>query len=207
MEFFKANLSACPVGTVIGIIDGIPIIKSKAQKKRNNYLHEYETGKVYVELTKGYYALVSYTEWIEWMQFLKWYAMESKTMSGNVYMATSVKLANGKFKILLAHKLILNVPDGRTGVVVDHSDQNGLNNLPYNISIVSRAANSHNRTKANRNNKSTGEINISIMVTGKYRVAINHKGHPYIWDGFKSLEEARIFRDKVIPKLKVGFSK
>lgn len=209
MQFFKENItSASPVGTVIGFIDGQAIFKSKRQKRSNNFCHEYETGIVYVELTKGQYGIVPASEWFSWMRFMIWFCMESESMSGSKYMASSVKLANGKYKIVLAHKLLLNVQeDGRKGVVVHHEDENGLNNLPDNISIVSRAANAHNRKKANRNNKSTGELNIGMQINKKYRVNVTHDKVQYIWQGFSSIADAKKFRDQVLPTLKAGFSK
>ncbi len=69
-----------------------------------------------------------------------WYAHKR----GNTFYAqTCIRDANGKRKIVLMHRVLLNPP---ADMQVDHKNHNGLDNRRENIRIVTRGENGRNRT-------------------------------------------------------------
>ncbi len=92
-----------------------------------------------IKLTKGKVALVDdedYPELSKW----SWFANPGK--NDNFYAARRMSLGNSKSKIVLMHRVILNITDTKTKV--DHEDHNGLNNQRYNIRPCTTSQNNMN---------------------------------------------------------------
>ncbi|MBN2129129.1 MAG: HNH endonuclease [Sedimentisphaerales bacterium] len=88
-----------------------------------------------IPLTRGKFALVTAADY-EWLSKHRW----SCRGGGNPYAA---RFENGR--IVWMHREIMKTPPG---MVCDHIDGNGLNNLPCNLRNCTRADNVHNLSKA-----------------------------------------------------------
>lgn len=84
----------------------------------------------------------------------KWHA--HYTTSGNVYVKTTVGGIRTKDGRIFLHRFLLDAPDD---MVVDHIDQNPLNNRRSNLRVVTQQINSANRNYPNKNN-SSGKKNV-----------------------------------------------
>lgn len=103
-----------------------------------------------IKLTQGKFALVSdedYHDLIKWDWFAckssigTWYAKRNDPIS---------KGGTGKRKIYM-HRQILGVTDPK--IMIDHKDNNGLNNTRKNIRVATRSQNGVN-TKSRKNSTS-----------------------------------------------------
>lgn len=118
-----------------------------------------------IPLTQGMVAMVD-DEDFEYLNQWKWFALKCK---GPVYAARNQgQKQGGKHKIILMHRLILNVPKNKE---IDHKDGDGLNNLRSNIRICNHQENHFN---------SRSRINTSSMYKGVY------------WDGRRKRWRARL---------------
>ena len=96
---------------------------------------------------------------------------------------------NHKFGLL--HTCLM--PLSNNSLVVDHIDQNKLNNQRHNLRYVSRSVNAINHKNQNKPTK-----HISITPVGRYAVAFmrNYKMH-YVGT-YNTLTEAQAARDKAL---------
>ena len=96
----------------------------------------------YIELTKGHTAIID-TEDIYKVSKYSWCAHQVRK-SELVYGITNLPRVNGKKKMQLLHRLILDNPKEYE---VDHIDGNGLNNKKENLRLATRKQNAHNCKK------------------------------------------------------------
>ena len=99
--------------------------------------------------------------------------------------ASALFLIEGATKMVAVHKLIMNTPEG---FVVDHKNQNGLDNRKENLRICTSAENSRNRV-ANRNNR-FGYKGVAESFNGKYVSQIGFEGKTYYGGTFNTVIEA-----------------
>src|SRR5690348_13254704 len=99
--------------------------------------------------------------------------------NGNAYYATITKylgVENGKpqYKSIMLHQLIMDCPKDK---MIDHINNDTLDNRKRNLRIVTKSQNLKNRKSKNSNNKS-GYRNVSF-INNSYRVQlqINGKNH------------------------------
>ena len=96
-----------------------------------------------IPLTQGKFAIVD-DEDFEYLSQFKWCASKN----GNRYYAKRSIWENGRRFLLPMQNAIMGVPHG---VIVDHIDQNGLNNTRHNLRVCTRAENNYNKGKQKNN--------------------------------------------------------
>ena len=87
------------------------------------------------------------------------------------------------------HRYITEAPDG---VMVDHRNENSLDNQRHNLRLANNSINQLNKSKANSNNNSTGIQNI-YTVDNSFRVVVQGKDY----GRFPTLGIAITERDRV----------
>ena len=114
----------------------------------------------YINLTQGLRALVDDKNY-DWLSTYKWCV----SRKGN----TSYAVSRSKGGTLIAmHRLIMGFPRGK---LVDHRDENGLNNVEVNLRVATVKQNANNRGK--QVNNKTGYKGVSWdKARGKYRAVI-----------------------------------
>ena len=145
----------------------------------------------YIELTKGYVAIVSDEDYENLSQF-KWYASKSINSSRNTHYACRKRrkdeMPEGTWKKNLhvaMHREIMKPPPNKD---IDHIDGNGLNNQRSNLRIVNKTQNmqnarrrltnksgcrgvSYDRTTSNKNKKWRAWIQVNGRFIGLGRYA------------------------------------
>jgi hypothetical protein len=118
-----------------------------------------------IPLTRGKFALVTAADY-EWLSKRRW----SCRGGGNPYAARFEK-----GKVVWMHREIMKTPPG---MVCDHVDGNGLNNLPWNMRNCRHADNVHNLSKAARGTSIYKGV-WRDKKTGKYHAKICHGDRCY----------------------------
>lgn len=117
---------------------------------------------------------------------LSWFIISSE--SGNRYACYKKK---NKRKIVergLLHRIIINAA---LGSIVDHINNNGLDNRKCNLRIVSKKENGQNRTKAKSNSKS-GVLGVHWNISHKkWEAGLRVDGKRIHVGFYNSLEEAK----------------
>jgi hypothetical protein len=90
-----------------------------------------------IELTQGQVAIVDDSDF-EYLNQWRWHARRS----GKNYYAQRNEYSDGRQRIILMHRVIMNTPDG---MQTDHIDHNGLNNQKNNLRSCSANQNRKNR--------------------------------------------------------------
>lgn len=121
----------------------------------------------------------------------RWYAVPDKN---TLYAVRSFR-ARGKTSHVKMHREVLGLKPG-DGVVVDHLDGNGLNNVERNLRKATRAENSHNR-KVNRSCVYKG---VRPSGYGTLRARIQVDGRRIELGTYNSLEEAAWAYDRAAIK-------
>lgn len=135
-----------------------------------------------IKLKNGYVILVDDADY-ELVSKYKWTICKNK--SGHMYAQTTVKM----------HRLIMQ-PD--PGLVVDHRDNNGLNNTRDNLEVVSASMNLVRMRKFPRNK--TGYRGVSKNY-GKYTADIAKEGKTYRLGTFETAKEAGAAYDRASVEL------
>ena len=125
----------------------------------------------------------------------KWMAMKRK--NGSYYVST----ANG---YVLLHRFIMGVKRK----LVDHRDNDGLNNVRSNLRKATKSENGQNQPVKNKNNKSSGIKNIYWNKCLRlWVVRIYCKGKKSFIKTSRSLEIAKQIADEMRPKMHPFFLK
>lgn len=123
-----------------------------------------------IQLTRGYVALVDDEDYKQLNKFT-WQA-QLTTNSDLVYASRSVKI-NGIKKKILMHRQIMDVANET--ILVDHKDNNPLNNQRSNLRLCSKKENQKN-VRVHRDNPS-GFIGVSWRPSrNKFRARIYDNG-------------------------------
>jgi HNH endonuclease len=134
-----------------------------------------------IPLTQGKIALVDDGDF-EYLNRWKWYAFKN----GNEYYAARRGKAKLEKKTVQMHRVIMNVPDG---MVIDHINNNGLDNRRDNLRICTNTENRHNQRVSIVN--TTGYKGVSIPRRGRmFRANICLNGKPIRLGKYRTAEEA-----------------
>ncbi|MBN2020720.1 MAG: hypothetical protein JW749_10915 [Sedimentisphaerales bacterium] len=129
----------------------------------------YTFRRIYID--DGKYAIVDEQDYYTYCKY-KW------ILSGygnNWYAVGSMKIDSKRTKLVALHRLIMNAPKG---ILVDHQNGNGLDNLRVNLRLATYSQNNINRPKkANTSSKYRGvcfekscqEWGVFIRVNGKQK--------------------------------------
>lgn len=102
-----------------------------------------------IQLTQDQVALVDDEDYERIIAFGKWYAIKDKR-TNRYYARNSIRINIKECINTPMHRIIMNLKSkSEDPRVVDHEDDNGLNNQKYNLRIASVAENSRNRKKPN----------------------------------------------------------
>jgi hypothetical protein len=135
-----------------------------------------------IQLTQGKVAQVDDGDY-EWLNQWKWSAQESSRKDGIHFYATS-KMGTGKPHYM--HRVILNAPDG---ILVDHYDNDGLNNQRNNIRLATNSQNVTNSVKGTR--RSSKYKGVSWNARDKiWQSHICLNGHPKNLGNYKAERDA-----------------
>ena len=94
-----------------------------------------------INLTKGKIAIIDDDDF-DLVKRYSWHAHLSPNNKNNYYARTNI-LIDGKSSTVLMHRLILNITDSK--VMIDHEDNDGLNNSKSNLRIATNSQNQGNR--------------------------------------------------------------
>lgn len=149
----------------------------------------------YIQLTQGQQTMVD-DDLYDWLNQWKWYYRKR----WNRPAGDAVRTLHGKNKeginfsqTLYMATLVCPVPKG---YVVDHIDQNPMNNQRSNLRQATYSLNNSN--SGVRVNNKVGEKNIHwAHDKQRYVVQVRIGKGQRVWKAFKTLEEARQFRDSL----------
>ena len=140
-----------------------------------------------IPLTQGFYSLVD-TEDYYWLNKHKWSVAKR---IGVTYAQTANK-SDGKWQPILMHKLIMQPPDG---FVVDHINENGLDNRRCNLRLSNKAQNVINSSKKKIGNSKYTGVHFSKGTLSWHAYITFDKKRKHI-GCFDTEEEARLARAK-----------
>lgn len=139
-----------------------------------------------IKLTRGYVAMVDDKDY-ELLNSYKWQCQKT-TNSDLVYASRSVKI-NGLKKKVLMHRQIMGVTDEK--ILVDHKDNNPLNNQSENLRLCSKKENQKN-VRVHKDNVS-GFIGVSWRPSrNKYRARIFDNGKEVSLGHFENAFDAAV---------------
>ncbi len=120
-----------------------------------------------------------------WAEKYKWHI----TKSGHVQSRTC-RIHTGYNYF---HRLVMNA---KPNEIIDHINENPLDNRRENLRIVDKSVNELNSSKARPKSK-TGVRGITLTKNKKYRVRLTFRKETYELGVFESLEEAqKAYQDK-----------
>lgn len=114
-----------------------------------------------IPLTQGYEAIVDDEDYEELSKY-RWRADKNH---GNVYARRNLPRKNGKRGSIFMHRQIM----GSGAPMIDHEDNNGLNNKRQNLKFTNHFLNGHNRKNAKGYHwvESRKKWNSKICIRGK----------------------------------------
>lgn len=94
--------------------------------------------------------------------------------SGYLFVCFCVNQDRKYFKIhkLVAMAFLNHIPDGTQKIVVDHIDNNKLNNRLDNLQLLTQRQNS----SKNHKNKTSKYVGVSLVKNNRWRSSVTHKG-------------------------------
>ena len=124
-----------------------------------------------ISLGRGYIAIIDDQDF-ELINQYKWFALVRKGKLSAYAQANSRK-PNGKKTVLKMHRLIMGLTDPK--ILVDHIDQDGLNNRRANLRTATSSENNRNRkvirtslTGTKGVKRDGGRFVAHITISGKY---------------------------------------
>lgn len=158
----------------------------------NKYTINGDTTTIYISGKYGNFECLIDTEDLEKVNDYHWYIHKHDSSQNPYYARTTMYIRynpneNKKMKLALMESIIMGTASAD---VVDHKNNNPLDNRKDNLRVVSKSENCSNRTGRNRNNKS-GYRNVFWNTgLGKWQVSLC-KNYKRICVGcFDDVEEA-----------------
>lgn len=157
-----------------------------------------------IKLTQGKFAIID-DEDFELVSKYKWHYLSTHNNNGyavhNIYDKKRFeKTGIKRNKHIMMHNFIMQTPKG---MITDHINGNGLNNIKNNLRICTRKENSRNRI----GNKGSSQYKGIIKRWSKFSVRIIKNGKTYYSSGFDTLEEAALEYNRMAKELHGEFAK
>jgi hypothetical protein len=177
--------------------------ETEENKMKNKYTIEGNKVKIYFKNKKlgELYTIVSLECLEKLLNFkVSWFGMSQ--CNGKCYVVCTNYLGTfdgkPKYKTIYLHRFIMDYNETNDyEYVVDHTNQNTLDNTLENLRIVKMSENLRNVKQANKNNNSTGVRNVSYdKSNNKYIVQISIDGKNTRMGSFDNLEDASIFAEE-----------
>ena len=121
-----------------------------------------------IKLNRNAVAIVDATDF-EWLSQFKWRVFKNRN---KLYAVSSFKATNGEWNDVLMHRLIL---DAESNTLVDHINENGLDNRRQNLRLANHHENQYNRS-APKSNTSGAKGVYWETFTQKWRAKISFNG-------------------------------
>lgn len=151
-----------------------------------------------IELTQGQRTVVDDDVWL-WAHKFKWGAHRNRRQ---IYVQRGLR-EGGKVRHFLLHREIMKAP---FGVLCDHKDGDGLNNLRSNLRLCDVLQNTCNQQK--RLNNTSGFKGVSFFrQNGTWRARIMVSGHSRFLGYFKTALEAAQAYDRAAIELHGEFAR
>lgn len=141
-----------------------------------------EGSLAYVPLTQGYEAVIDAAD-AHLVASWNWYAIKD---GNTVYAQRSV--ATGERRTVRMHRVLMGDP---TGLLVDHRDGNGLNNIRENLRLATYQQNNHNARLSKRNTSGLKGVSWS-KANGKWFAQIRLAGRQRNLGYFQTPEAAHV---------------
>ena len=136
-----------------------------------------------IDLGEGEFTIVDAADYYQFGKF-KWHMIGS---NGKFYAVRELKVDSERTTTIRLHREIMNAP---AGLLVDHQNNDSLNNRRSNLRLATHAQNSRNRPK--RKTKATSKY-VGVYFekyTGKWRAVICYMGKQINLGRYDSEEEA-----------------
>ena len=156
-----------------------------------------------IPLTRGQYAIVDPDDF-ERLNKYKWQASQS-TRSGTFYAARSTwDKVNKKKRTIKMHRLILYPPHP---LVVDHINNNGLDNRRANLRVATRSQNSINKPFKKKKGTHSKYLGVTWQKSiNRWQAQIRAKGNHRIIGYFDNETEAALEYDQAARKFHKDFA-
>jgi hypothetical protein len=139
-----------------------------------------------IQLNNGYSATVDESDYDELMKY-SWFA---HIVGDKIYARNT--------KMTYMHRLITNAHES---AVVDHRDNNGLNNTKDNLRCCNKSQNGANRKGPNKNSRSKYLGVCLFTQTNRWQARVQKDGKYYHVGYFKSEDEAALAYNKKAKEL------
>lgn len=133
-----------------------------------------------IKLTQGKVALVDDCDYEDLIKY-KWYAVKYKSSS------TFYAVRHVNDRVLGMHRHILCVTDGK--ILVDHKNQNGLDNRRENIRLATHSQNQVNSKRKGVINSKHRGVYLNKR-TGRFQAQIRKNGYCHTIGTFANQDEA-----------------
>ena len=143
-----------------------------------------------IYLTKGYQTIVDDSDYKKFIEF-KWMASQS---AGDRVYARRGAVINDKYFNIYMHRQIMGLTPLSSGkIIIDHIDNNSLNNRKDNLRSVTQEQNMRNPNNKNNKNSKTGIKGVTCFDDKwRARITINGKSiHLGLFTNIKDAIDAR----------------
>jgi len=160
----------------------------------NEYKIDGETTIIYITKKNGdtFECLID-TEDLDKVKNYRWHMHYHPECKNPCYVGATIYIDAKHEEIRLMHSIIMNVD---RNVLVDHIDNDPLNNRKLNLRVIPKRSNTTNRNGANRNNKS-GYRNVFWNTRENcWTVSIRHNHKTLSWN-FNDVDIAGTYAEKM----------
>lgn len=154
-----------------------------------------------IPLTQGKFTIVDDEDYGELMRY-KWYA-KKQAINSDFYAARNSRTSEGLGRTIFMHSQILG-NNGRA-LVIDHADNNTLNNQRSNLRLCTQKNNAKNQKK--RSDNKSGYKGVLLRKYGAYLAHIRKDGIRMGLGTFKSAVDAAVAYDIAAEKYYGEFAK
>ena len=172
-----------------------------AKKKGNNYIVDTENNIARIELHRrneeSLWTIIDLEDLDRVINFpYTWFAKLNKSIGEYYVYASEYRPETKRCKPIFLHQFIMNA----NGKIVDHKNNDGLDNRKSNLRMATDKNNSTNRRSRNSNNKS-GYRNVCwSKIESKWLVQLQINGKNTVLGKFYDVDEAGRFAEEMRQK-------